>query len=218
MIVFRAPDDCLQYYTGSSGEFKSFNFANGIQRSLTIIFPYQSYPIMKIWANLDLDFLQANCSPARPTESASDKSLVSNFFHKKPRLSPKDTKKIISWYFSDYCAISYRASLSPSDSFEMLTCEKQSSSFNHGFLMNLAEHHHDLPDECPHHPDLVFNKHFDKTWLSNITVLWKRCLHTDFLLSKQWYDDDGGKLQDSVRQRSRWWGHWGQRQQSCQVT
>ena len=99
MIVFRAPDDCLQYYTGSSGEFKSFNFANGIQRSLTIIFPYQSYPIMKIWANLDLDFLQANCSPARPTESASDKSLVSNFFHKKHRLSPKDTKKIMSWHF-----------------------------------------------------------------------------------------------------------------------
>ena len=138
MIVFRAPDDCLQYYTGSSGEFKSFNFANGIQRSLTIIFPYQSYPIMKIWANLDLDFLQANCSPARPTESASDKSLVSNFFHKKHRLSPKDTKKIISWYFSDYCAISYRASLSPSDAFEMLTCEKQSSSFKPDRLMNLA--------------------------------------------------------------------------------
>ena len=27
--MFRAPDDCLQYYTGSTGEFKSFNFANG---------------------------------------------------------------------------------------------------------------------------------------------------------------------------------------------
>ena len=84
--------------------------------------------------------------------------------------------------------------------------------------MNLAEHHHDLPDECPHHPDLVCSKHFDKTWLSDVTLQRKRCLHTNLLFSKQWYDDDGGKLQDSVRQRSRWWGHWGQRQQSCQVT
>ena len=94
--------------------------------------------LCKIWESLNLGFLQANCSPARPTESASDKSLVSNFFHKKPRLGHKDTKKIISWYFSDYCAISYRASLSPSDAFEMLTCEKQSSSFKHDRLMNLA--------------------------------------------------------------------------------
>ena len=130
----------------------------------------------------------------------------------------KIQRRLFLGIFSDYCAISYRASLSPSDSFEMLTCEKQSSSFNHGFLMNLAEHHHDLPDECPHHPDLVFNKHFGKTWLSNFTLLWKRCLHTNLLFSKQWYDDDGGKLQDSVRQRSCWWGHWGQRQQSGQVT
>ena len=42
MIVFRAPDDCLQYYTGSSGEFKSLNFANGKKRSLTFIFTYRS--------------------------------------------------------------------------------------------------------------------------------------------------------------------------------
>ena len=49
-------------------------------------------------------------------------------------------------------------------------------------------------------------------------AFWKRCLNTDLLFSKQWDDDDCGKLQDSVRQRSRWWGHWGQRQQSCQVT
>ena len=26
---FRAPDDCLQYHTGNSGGFKSFNFDNG---------------------------------------------------------------------------------------------------------------------------------------------------------------------------------------------
>ena len=122
---------------------------------------------------MHLDFLQANCSPARPTESASDKSLVRNFFHKKHRLSSKDTKKIMFLYFfSDYCAISYRASLSPSDTFEMLTCERQSSSFKHHRLHEpchalLAEHHHDLiRAECstillPHYPDLVFSKHID---------------------------------------------------------
>ena len=32
-MIFRAPDDCLQYYTGSSGEFKSFNFANGKKKT-----------------------------------------------------------------------------------------------------------------------------------------------------------------------------------------
>ena len=55
---------------------------------------------------------------------------------------------------------------------------KKSSSFNHGLLMILVTtyllniiNHHDLPDECPHHPDLVFSKHFDKTWLSDVTLL-----------------------------------------------
>jgi len=63
---WRAPDDCLQYYTGSSGEFKSFNFANGQLLSS------QAY---RVCFRQELDF----------------------------------------------CSISYRASLRPSDSFEMLT-------------------------------------------------------------------------------------------------
>ena len=62
VIVFRAPDDCLQYYTGTSGEFKSFNFANGRQRSVTITFSYQSYslinhPILKNLSKFELGFL-----------------------------------------------------------------------------------------------------------------------------------------------------------------
>jgi len=63
---WRAPDDCLQYYTGSSGEFRSFNFANGQLLSS------QAY---RACFRQELDF----------------------------------------------CSISYRASLRPSDSFEMLT-------------------------------------------------------------------------------------------------
>ena len=50
----------------------------------------------------------------------------------------KIQRRLCLGIFSDYCAISYRASLSPSDAFEMLTCEKQSSSFKHDRLMNLA--------------------------------------------------------------------------------
>ena len=36
-LPFRAPQDCVQYYTGKSGVFKSYNFVNGrLQQSLNM--------------------------------------------------------------------------------------------------------------------------------------------------------------------------------------
>ena len=34
LLLFRAPTDCLQYYTTTSGEVKSFNFGNGLMTNL----------------------------------------------------------------------------------------------------------------------------------------------------------------------------------------
>ena len=34
LLLFRAPTDCLQYYTTTSGEVKSFNFGSGLMTNL----------------------------------------------------------------------------------------------------------------------------------------------------------------------------------------
>ena len=34
LLLFRAPTDCLQYYTTTSGEIKSFNFGSGLMTNL----------------------------------------------------------------------------------------------------------------------------------------------------------------------------------------
>ena len=138
MIVFRAPDDCLQYYTGSFGEFKSFNFANGKQRSLTFTFTYQSSYCVKsekvwTWASCRPTALQPGLQSLLQTRAWS-----AIYFIISIDSALKIQRRLCLCIFSDYCAISYRASLSPTDAFEMLTCEKQSSSFKHGFLMNLV--------------------------------------------------------------------------------
>jgi len=60
---WRAPDDCLQYHTGNSGGFKSFNFDNGQ------VLSSQNY---RICIRQEIDFCSIAYSPVIVSSSSSD--------------------------------------------------------------------------------------------------------------------------------------------------